>query len=164
MDRLTPGPIEAFWDLARRHGKISSAVPTYFGPSTLEVLPPPAWSFGATPEQADALLALVLDGTKTATASALSDYESEGEALPSPGTLSIVVDGAGKPRVLIVTTRVDVVAFDEVDAEHARLEGEGDLSLSYWRAAHQEFFSATGSWSPDMQVVLERFEIVHRED
>ena len=84
--------------------------------------------------------------------------------LPSPGTLSIVVDGAGKPRVLIVTTRVEVVAFDEVDAEHARLEGEGDLSLSYWRAAHQEFFSATGSWSPDMQVVLERFEIVHRED
>lgn len=34
---------------------------------------------GGTPEQADRLLALVLDGTKTATASALWDYEAGGE-------------------------------------------------------------------------------------
>ena len=41
---------------ARFHAKLNVA-PTYFGPTTLEVVPPPAWSFGANEEQADALLA-----------------------------------------------------------------------------------------------------------
>ena len=69
---------------------------------------------GRTPEQADALLALVLDGTKTATASALADYEATGEPLPEVGTLGILLDGAGHPRALIETTEVGVVAFGEV--------------------------------------------------
>ena len=47
--------VRAFWDLARFHAKLNTA-PSYFGPTTLEVVPPPAWSFGAHPEQADALL------------------------------------------------------------------------------------------------------------
>ena len=50
-----------------------SETPTYFGPTALEVVPPPAWAFGADAEQADALLELVLEGAKTATASALRD-------------------------------------------------------------------------------------------
>ena len=40
---------------------------------------PDAWAFGATSEQADELLGLVLAGTKTGTASSLWDYEAEGE-------------------------------------------------------------------------------------
>ena len=42
----------------------------------------------------------------------------------------IVTDGRGIPHALIATTRVDVVPFDEVSAEHAFLEGEGDRSLA----------------------------------
>ena len=49
------------------------------------MVPPAAWSFGATPEQADELLDLVLDGTKTATASALWDYDADDEPLPEAG-------------------------------------------------------------------------------
>jgi hypothetical protein len=89
---MTQSAVEAFWELARFHAKLNSA-PTYFGPTTLEVVPPPAWSFGSTPESADELLGLVLDGTKTATAGALWDYEAEGETLPEVGSLSILVDG-----------------------------------------------------------------------
>ena len=59
------------------------------------MLPPPAWSFGATPEQADRLLGLVLDGTKTATASACATTRPTDEPLPESGTLGIVLDGAG---------------------------------------------------------------------
>jgi uncharacterized protein YhfF len=159
------GPVESFWDLARFHAKLNTA-PSYFGPTTLEVVPPPAWSFGASPEEADALLALVLDGTKTATASAHADYEAEGEPLPEPGTLGIVLDGAGHPRALVETTDVRVVAFDEVDAEHAHLEGEGDRSLERWRAEHERFFTehATTGFDPQMLLVLERFRVVYAGD
>lgn len=39
----------------------------------------------------------VRDGVKTATASALWDYEAEGESLPEEGEFSIVLDGRGHP-------------------------------------------------------------------
>ena len=164
-DREQPTDVEAFWNLARFHAKLNAA-PTYFGPTTLEVVPPPAWSFGATPEQADELLTLVLHGEKTATASALWDYEVDGEELPQVGALSIIVDSAGHPHALIETTDVGVVPFDEVDEIHAMLEGEGDQTLAYWRSAHQRFFTEHAShdrgFSPDMPVVLERFRVIYQ--
>ena len=88
---------------------------------------PEAWAFGATKEDADELLALVLDGTKTGTASALWDIEADGESVPEMGELSIILDGQGRPRALIETTAIDVVPFSEVTAEHAHAEGEGDF-------------------------------------
>ena len=159
--------VRSFWDLARFHAKLNSA-PSYFGPTTLEVLPPSAWSFGATPEQADELLELVLDGTKTATASALWDYEADDEPLPEAGTLSIILDGRDHPRALIQSTAIEVVPFDEVDEEHAYLEGEGDRSLEYWREVHERFFTENAShdrgFAPDMPVVLERFSVVYQPE
>jgi uncharacterized protein YhfF len=157
--------VERFWTMARSQARIT-AMPGYFGPTTLEVVTPPAWSFGATPEQADELLGLVLDGSKTATAGALWDYEAEDEPLPEVGTLGIVLDGAGHPRVLIETTEVSVVPFDEVTEEHAFLEGEGDRSLEHWREVHERFFREVAThdrgFSPDLPVVCERFRVVHR--
>ena len=100
------------------------------------------------PEQSDGLV--VLDGRKTATASANADYVKEGEELPAPGMLGIVLDGAGHPRALVVTTESRVVPFDQVDADHARDEGEGDRSLEHWRAAHRRYFTehAEGGFTP----------------
>ncbi|QYJ04989.1 ASCH domain-containing protein [Nocardioides panacisoli] len=157
--------IAAFWNDAKHRAKLTT-MPGYFGANPTEAVPPPAWSFGATPEHADELLALVLEGTKTATASALWDYEAEDEPLPEVGTLGIVLDSAGRPQALLVTTEVTVVPFDEVDEEHARLEGEGDRSLAYWRQVHEEFFTDHAThghgFRSDMPVVLERFEVLHR--
>ena len=159
------GPLEAFWRNARRHAHLESLVPAYFGANALEVVVPPAWSFGATPVQADELLDLVLSGVKTATASAAWDYEAEGEPLPKVGELSIVTDSQGRPRALLQTTAVEVRPFDDVDAEHARLEGEGDLSLAFWRRVHQEVFTAHAAhgraFSTTMPVVLERFALLY---
>lgn len=158
-------PVEAFWELARFHAKLNTA-PGYFGPTALESVPPPAWSFGSTPEQADELLALMLDGTKTATAGPLWEYDADESPLPEVGTLSIVLDGRGHPRALLETTSVEVVPFDHVDAAHARAEGEGDLSLDYWRTEHERFFreiaTETHPFATDMQVVLERFQVKYQ--
>ncbi|MFC7489815.1 MULTISPECIES: ASCH domain-containing protein [unclassified Knoellia] len=158
--------VRTFWDLARLHAHLNE-VPTYFGPSPLDSVPPPTWSFGATAEQADELLGLVLDGVKTATASAAWDYEAEDEPLPEPGTLGIVLDGSGRPRALIETSQVAVVPFDEVDEEHARREGEGDLSLAHWRTVHERFFTDHAThgqaFAKDMPVVCERFRVLYAD-
>ncbi len=153
--------VESFWALARPHARLGG-MPGYFGASPLELVPPPAWAFGAEAEQADRLLELVLDGTKTATASAADDYDVEGEQLPQAGSMSILLDGSDRPRALIVTTEVEVVPFEQVPEEHARAEGEGDGTLAGWREDHQRFFAdhAAAGFRADMPVVLERFEVL----
>lgn len=131
----------------------------------LPVEVPEAWAFGATPAHADELLALVLAGVKTGTASSLWDYEEAGDPLPAVGELSIILDGDGAPRAVIETTSIRIVAFDEVDPEHAAAEGEGDRTLDYWRAAHERYWRAHSEnprgFEPDMPVVCELFRLVH---
>lgn len=147
-----PATLDAFWTAAR------------VDHPDLPAQRPEAWAFGATPEQADELLALVLDGTKTATASTLWDYEAAGEPLPQVGELAIVLDGVGRPRAVLETTDVQVVPFDQVDAAHAYAEGEGDRSLEYWRREHERFWRTHSEgprgFAPDMPVVCERIRVV----
>jgi uncharacterized protein YhfF len=128
-----------------------------------------AWQFGYGAEMADELLALVLEGRKTATAGALWAYEAEGEPVPQVGDFSIVLDGAGVGRCVLRTTDVRVIAFDEVDEAHARDEGEGDLSLEYWREGHWGFYSRELESfgrvpAHDMPIVCEHFELVFSPD
>lgn len=126
-----------------------------------------AVQFGDSPELADRLGASVVNGSKTATCSALCEWEAEGEPLPSVGSKRIVLDGGGIPLCVVETTEVTVLPLDEVGAAFAKEEGEGDLSLQYWREAHRRFFSRTlpkigREASPDMPLVCERFRVVYR--
>jgi uncharacterized protein YhfF len=161
---VTAEQIDAFWSVAR-HQVRPDPVPSHPGTSSDEVPAPPAWRFGATPEHADNLLALVLAGTKTAMSTALWDFEHEHEPLPQVGDLAIILDGRGHPAALIEIVRVDVMPFDQVDAEHAHLEGEGDRSFEHWRDVHQRYFGVHSTngrgFSPSMPVVLERFRLLH---
>ncbi|WP_241654820.1 ASCH domain-containing protein [Sporolactobacillus shoreae] len=131
--------------------------------------PPPhydAWSFGDTPEMADRLGKLVVDGIKTATASCYKLYEMDGDILPKQGEYSVILGGSGQALCVIETTRVDIVPFDQVSAEQAWCEGEGDRSLSYWRDVHEAFFSREleekgMAFDPGMHVVCEKFHLVY---
>ncbi len=155
--------ISAFWEVARLHNK-QGHVPVYMGEDWPDNVPPPAWSFGDSPELADELLALVLAGTKTGTATLAWEYEQAGEAIPTKGGLSIVLDGQGRPAALIRTRSVAVVPFDEVTAEHAHSEGEGDATLESWRRDHEAFWRRTtpeGVFSHRAPVVCERFELLY---
>lgn len=127
-----------------------------------------AWSFGATPKHADELLDLVLEGTKTGTASSLWDHHATDEPIPYVGEHSIILDGLGRPRSIIETYDVQIVPFNEVTEEHAHAEGEGDRTLQAWQEIHREFWkkyseSPTG-FRDDMPVVCERFRVIYRED
>jgi uncharacterized protein YhfF len=116
---------------------------------------------------ADELGALISAGTKTATCSALWEYEAEGEPLPRVGTKTIVLDGKGDPFCIIETIEVEVRPFDDVDERFAYEEGEGDRSLRYWRDAHWRFFSRTlpkigKEPTLNMPLVCERFRVVYK--
>lgn len=128
-----------------------------------------AESFGDSPEIADALSTLVVSGTKTATCSALWEWEAEDESLPEPGAQCVVLDGRGEPLCVIETTEIEVRPYNEVDARFAYEEGEGDRSLQHWRDAHWRFFArslAEIGKEPTLEMPLacERFRIVHLRD
>ena len=122
-----------------------------------------AWQFGDDPDE---LAALVLSGRKTATASAYPLYELEGEPLPKAGEYSVVLNSRDEAVCVIRTTKVQIVPFDQVTARHAAREGEGDLSLAYWRKVHRAFFigemqSVGRTFDESMPVVCEEFERVY---
>ena len=159
------GEIQEFWEMARGRAKLGR-LDVVTGTSAASTVPPQAWAFGDNPRLADELLGLVLDGTKTATASSLAELEATGEPVPRRGDLSILLDGAGHPRALIRTTGVDVVAFGEVSEEFAALEGEDDRTLASWRREHERYFrrvlAGTGvEFTEDLPIALERFELLY---
>jgi uncharacterized protein YhfF len=124
-----------------------------------------AEGWGDSPQMADKVGALIVAGAKTATCSALWEYEDEGSPLPETGLKTIVLDGKGDPLCIVETTEVEVRLYDEVDARFAYEEG-GDRSLEYWREAHWRFFSRTlpnigKEPTPDMPLVCERFRVVY---
>lgn len=121
--------------------------------------------FGDTPELVDELARLVLAGRKRATAGAVWSYQASGPGLPRPGLLSIVTDSQDRPLCIIETVQVDLVPFDQVTAEFAATEGEGDGSLAYWQEAHRGYFRrecerAGRSFSEDQLLACERFRVV----
>lgn len=129
-------------------------------------LPDAVDQFADTPELADELGQLVLSGTKTATCSALWEWEAEQTALPTKGFTTLILNSAEVPICLIETTEVTVCAFEEVSAQFAYDEGEGDRSLESWRRDHWRYFSRVlpkigKQPTPKMRLVCERFRVIH---
>ncbi len=97
--------------------------------------------FGDSPELSKSLIDLIRLGPKRAGTALLWAFEYEGEALPQKDDVEIVIDHENEPVLLTRLTSVTIVPFNEVSAEYAAIEGEGDGSLDYWRAGHWAFFS-----------------------
>lgn len=126
-----------------------------------------AFCFGDSEELATELANLVLSGVKRATTGALWSYQNDKKLLPRPGDLSVVTNWAGLPLCVIETESVDIVAFRDVTAEFAAIEGEGDGSLSFWQEGHRRYFGrecarASREFSEDMLVVCECFKVVYQ--
>ena len=126
-----------------------------------------AFAFGDSVGLAEELGQLVVYGVKKATASLVWTYEAENRSIPKRGDLSIVTSWDKRPLCIIETTNVDVVPFEEVSAEFAQVEGEGDATLSSWRRNHEAFFAREcvrvgHTPSSRMLVVCERFRVVYQ--
>jgi len=126
-----------------------------------------AWGFGDSPRMADELGALVRDGTKTATASLIWEYEFDGDPLPQLGEISIILDGQDQPMCIIETTELRQLPFNEVDAAFAYDEGEGERTLEQWRTDHWNYFGRSckrigRERSETMPVLCERFRLIYK--
>jgi uncharacterized protein YhfF len=122
--------------------------------------------YGDSPELSRSLLKLIAIGRKRAGTSLLWGWEEEeGEPIPCVGDIEIVVDHLNEPMIITRMLSVSVVPYLDVSAEYAAIEGEGDLSLAYWREAHWTFFSREcerlgRAPSEQMPVVCGVFEVV----
>ena len=126
-----------------------------------------AFHFDDNEPSANELAQLVLAGVKRATAGLVWSFENASVPLPKVGDLSVVTNWNKVPLCVIETQRVDIVPFNEVSAEFAATEGEGDGSLEYWQQAHSSYFRREchrigRHFDPRMPVVCERFVVVHR--
>ena len=122
-----------------------------------------AWAFGGAPDE---LAQLVLQGEKMATSSAYDIYQVKNQPLPQAGEYSVILNSKREAVCIIRTTKVQILPFDKVDEQHARKEGEGDKSLSYWRKIHRDFFKTALqkiglSFDESRKVVCEEFEVVY---
>ena len=124
------------------------------------------WKFCGGGAAADKLANLVLAGIKTATASTKLAYELGGENLPEVGTYSVILFD-NEAACIIRDTKVSVVPFNQVSADHAFKEGEDNRSLNKWREVHRRAFTpdyeAAGlDFDEKGDCVLEEFEVVYR--
>ena len=155
---MTQETVEAYWQ------KFLSSLPVDSLYRTRTYI---AEGWGDSPALADELGALIVQGSKTATCSALWEWEAKAEPVPEAGLITIALDGRGEPLCIVETTEVTIRKYNEVDADFARDEGEGDLSLEYWRKAHQNYFSRVlrkidREFSENMPLVCERFRLIYK--
>ena len=126
------------------------------------------WHFGGKGSGfEDRLAELVVKGIKTATSSWYESYSVENEPLPKVSEQSYILNSTDLPVCVIELTKVEIKPFLEISKDFAYLEGEGDRSLTYWRQAHDTFFTAYGKeinlvWDSKTQhLVCETFKIIH---
>ncbi len=123
-------------------------------------------AFAGRREGTDALIRLYRLGKKSAGSSLVKDFESAGDPLPKVGNYWIMLDSHERPQLLVKTIRTEINLFGDIPKAVARAEGEGDLSVSYWKKAHRDFYlSFLTKWGiadiNKAKVITEHFEILY---
>ncbi len=108
------------------------------------------FTFGDKPDE---LLQLVISGEKTATSCIY-----RGGNTNQAGDISIILDSTGNAQAIIEDTKVSVVPFNNVDADFARKEGEGDKTLATWRKIHKAYWKDI---TPDTMLECEEFRLLY---
>ncbi len=122
---------------------------------------------GDNPMTAEYLIALVLEGKKTATCGLVVEYQRDNYPIPKVGDRKIFINGRREPVCVIEVTSVEIMPFSAIDAAFAYDEGEGDRSYDFWRNEHVEYFTkslnAMGkTFHEHLPTVCERFKVLHR--
>lgn len=120
--------------------------------------------FGDSPDLAQELLDLILEGKKSATCGTVWEYEAEGVPIPQPGDFWLTGDRNNKPTCLLRVESVKIVPFDQVTHDFSFLEGEDDRSHESWRTQHERYFRRVlpkigKEFSPSMDLVTVVFSL-----
>ncbi|EPR7549235.1 ASCH domain-containing protein [Vibrio fluvialis] len=108
---------------------------------------------------------LINDDVKRASCSLKAGYDADSEPLPEVGRITVVLNWQQEPVCIIRLNKVEVMPFNQISAEFAALEGEGDDTYAWWRAAHIDFFTQYAqevgvAFNEESDIVLEYFEKV----
>jgi len=103
------------------------------------------------------ILALIRTGRKTMSCDAWTRAEADG--LPVLGRVDIALAWEGRPAVATRTLKVESIRFDEMD--EARVGPQGEFrDLVDWQEGYRQFLTRTGGFAPDMELMVETFELV----
>lgn len=106
----------------------------------------------------DKLIELVLSGKKTATTSSFDEDD-----MPVIGEETIICFDNGKEACVVKTLDYKVMRFCEMTEDLAKLEGEGDLSLKYWKDVHYHFFKSNNyNFNDETLIVFEIFKVIKK--
>lgn len=101
---------------------------------------PAVFHFCDNQEDADVCAALVAAGRKRATATSVAELQLAGIPMPEAGDYAVVTSWAGEAKAIIRTCAIEIRRFGDIDEAFALEEGEGDLTLAWWRAAHLAYY------------------------
>lgn len=124
------------------------------------------WYFGNNQKLAKELAELVMSGKKRATASLVAVNNLQPEIAPIDDGYSVVTDFEGNPMCIIQTNEIQILPFDEVDAQFAFDEGEGDQTLEDWREGHWRYFTKEAAelgieFNTKSLICCERFSLIY---
>lgn len=85
--------------------------------------------------------------------------------MPQINDYAVILNSHGEPICVIQTKTVEILGFGNVSAKQAKQEG--DLSLSFWRQAHQAFLQPIYQdlglvFNNDTKIVYETFKVVYK--
>ena len=129
---------------------------------------PKSWYFCDNERDANECAELVVKHIKQATSTSMWWYETYNYPIPEIGDLNIITDWNGKAKAIIRTILVEKIPFKEITEEYAKIEGEGDKSLHYWKKVHWDYYtremkSQNASPTKNMIIVCERFKTIWPE-
>ena len=117
------------------------------------------FTLGEDAETSAALIALVRAKKKHAECAALAEFGGDMTSMPKVGRFDIIACWDGTAAVVVKTTSVKTLPFDQVTEKMAVAEGEHE-TLNEWREARKAHFKQHGGFKPDMMLVFEFFEVV----
>ncbi len=128
-----------------------------------------SWHFCNNEADANELAKLTLLGIKRATASLYKSFEAENEPIPKIGDLIVITNWDSEAVCIIEVKKVEILPFKDITKEHAKIEGEGDKSLEYWRRGHINFFTEETKelgieFNEELEVIFETFQVVYPVD
>lgn len=148
--------------------RIAQLIARFNEQSSRAVAELPSWHFCDNEQDANDCALLVLNGVKQATTPSLYWFRANNETLPEVGDLAIFTNWQGQPLGIIETVSVTITPYNQISADYAALEGEGDKSLEHWQQVHWDYYqrelAGTGyQCHPDMLLVCEQFKLVFKE-
>ena len=107
-----------------------------------------------------------MSGQKTAFFTPLATYTINQEPIPISGEQYIVVDNNGEPVCVIETQSIEIIPFEEISWQMAKLEGE-DNSFEEWKNKQIAIISDEGDilgfeFSPDIRMVFQTFNVIYK--